>query len=223
MKTQPKVLKLVEAQCKKWHLRRKSHEHHDLHMVITISRQTGSNGHAAAHRLAEQLGLDFFGHNLIHEVAEEAHIADMIVESLDEKGRSFIDDLLASLQSDFNLTSEQYLHHLARVLGAIAEHKHAVILGRGANLLLPSATALRVRFIAPLPMRIARVMADKGLDEEKALAHIQRKENERAAYLDEHFGTDPNDPRHYDLVINDEHLPLDAAIDLIAVALRSRM
>ncbi|GAI72248.1 unnamed protein product [marine sediment metagenome] len=142
------VEKLVEEQIHKWHIMGKESKKEPLPPVITVCREPGSEGRMVARQLVEQLNLDMFGGRIIHEVAKSANMSERVVRTLDEKGRSILDEIVATLERKRHLWDHQYLSHLTKVIATIGKHGRAVILGRGANFILPSDKTLKVRVIA---------------------------------------------------------------------------
>ena len=59
-----------------------------------------------------------------------------------------------------------YVRHLIETLLTLAMHGKCIIVGRGANVVVPSETVLRVRLIAPLGERIATVCERRNLSPE---------------------------------------------------------
>ena len=97
-----------------------------------------------------------------------------------------------------------------------------VIVGRGAHFRLDPQVTLRVRVIAPLELRTARVAARDGLSRDDARAKILRIDGERIAFNKQHYGADISDPSHYDLVVNAGTLGIEGAADLSVRAFRTR-
>jgi cytidylate kinase len=190
--------------------------------VITISRQAGSEGRVVAKRIAEEIGLDLFDREIIQGVAESAHMRATVVETLDEKGVSSLEDMISAVTNERHLWSYEYLHHLMRVIGTIGKHGHAVILGRGANFILPREEIFRVRIIAPLEMRIQNVAKELGISTEEAKQLTIKTESDRKAFIRKFFNADIEDPQNYDLVINTENLDIEAAAESIKAAWRLR-
>jgi cytidylate kinase len=98
---------------------------------------------------------------------------------------------------------------------SIAQYGNAVILGRGANFILPPEAGLRVRVVAPFELRCQRLMQWKGYDEKKAGQEIAMKDKERQEFLHHHFRCKPEEPCAYDVVINTGHIGVEAATDFI--------
>jgi len=55
--------------------------------VITMSRLPGARSNALAQKLAKDLEIDLFDHEIVEEIATNAKRSQQIVESLDEQDR----------------------------------------------------------------------------------------------------------------------------------------
>ena len=161
---------------------------------MTVSRQHGAGGAEVARTLAAELGLDLFDREIIQRIAESTHLSERVVSSLDEKDRELLADWLSALSSRSYLSPMEYRYHLSRVVGAVAHHGGAVILGRGAHLILGQGEALRVLVVAPLEARVRAVMEREGLAEREARQRIVTVEADRKAFLMKHFHADFADP-----------------------------
>jgi len=184
------VEQIIEEQAHRWQLTRSEARKEERRPVIAMSRQPGALGDAVAQGLAKQLGLDLFDRELIHQMAESAQLSERVVSALDEKDRSLLTDWLTSLATDSYLSPYGYLYHLNRVVGAIARHGGAIILGRGAHLILRPGEGLRVLVVAPLEARIATMAAANGISEREAKQRIAAEEAARRAFLMKHFHAD---------------------------------
>jgi len=214
------VQQIIEDQAHRWQLSGSEGESPEKRRpVIAMSRQPGARGSEVAQHLAKRLGLDLFDQELIHQVAESAHLSERVVQSLDEKSRSLLTEWLTSLATDSYLSPYGYLYHLNRVVGAIARHGGAIILGRGAHLILQHGEALRVLVVAPLQARVALIARRDGISERDAKRKIKVAEAERRAYLMKHFHADFGDPEEFDLVVNTGLLGVEGAAEAIELTL----
>ena len=216
------VIKIIEEQVKKWQIMKVKEKKEAIFFpVITISREPGSGGRIVATELGKKLGLDVFHQEIINEIAESAQVSSRILESLDEKGLSVLDEWITSLVDKQHLWPDQYLRHLMKVIGTIGKHGSAVIVGRGANFVLPPEERIRVRIIAPLDVRVENVSSNFEVSAEDAKRHIIRTESERRAFIRKYFNADITDPINYDLVLNTGTLSIEAVADTIKSALES--
>jgi cytidylate kinase len=187
--------------------------------VVTLSREPGSGGRIVATRLAEKLGIDIIHQEVIHEMAESAHVSEQLLETLDEKGLSILEDWISSLVNKRYLWPDRYMQHLMKVIGTIGRHGRAVIVGRGANFILPPEKRFSVRIVAPQAWRINNIAKEFGLSPEDAKRRVMRTESDRRAFIRKYFNADIADPTNYDLVINTATLNVDDAVKMISSAL----
>jgi len=106
-----------------------------------------------------------------------------------------------------------------KVIGAIGEHGRAIIVGRGANFVIPPENRFRLRIVAPQNVRIANVARTFDVTTEDAKRRIIRTESDRRAFVRKYFNADIADPVNYDFVINTGALEIDKAVDAVIAAL----
>jgi cytidylate kinase len=211
---------IVEEQVKHWQMKSvPEKKEEEVISVITISREPGSGGNILAERLSEQLNFDLFYQHFIHSMAESAHVSVRLLETLDEKGVSVLEEWIDSLVDKHHLWPDQYLQHLMKILGTIGKHGRAVIVGRGANFLLPPTKRLSVRVIAPLDTRIKNVSREYDVTVEEAKTRVLKTESDRKAFIKKYFNDDIRDPLNYDLIINTGALSIDDAANAVKGAL----
>jgi cytidylate kinase len=73
--------------------------------------------------------------------------------------------------------------------------------------------------VAPIEVRVKRVMQDLKLDQETAKQEIARFDNSSRKFIKRYFKADWEDPECYDLVINTGHLSFEAAASIVVNAL----
>ncbi len=208
------VAEFIDAQVEKWKNRRKS----DL-PVITFSISPGSDGHTIARRVAEVLKFDFFDRYIVKIIAEHAHISDRVIRSIEKERLSGVQDFIVSLIDDRYLYPGIYLEHLMNVVGVIAKHGHAVIVGRGANFIIPPGEHLSVRVVAPLELRVRNIAQVYEVPIETARRRVLHRESRRAAFVRQSFHADVAEPDNYDLVINTVKCDNDAVVGAIIGAI----
>jgi len=217
---------LVEHQVRKWSTERKKVPtvvgHGRRWPVVTISREYGARGAAIGRLLSERLGFDFWDKKLVQAIAEDTGASQRVIETLDEQRKNAFGDILASFVQGRGLSSEDYFVRLGRVVQTIATHGSAVIVGRGANYLIPPASALRIRIVAPLDLRVKGLMERGGLDEKTARSELRLVESERAHFIKQAYNRDVACPQDYDLTVNTGTLEVDVAVDIAVAAYKAR-
>jgi len=191
--------------------------------AITLCMEPGSGGCFIAEQVARRLGFDFFHRDIIHKIAESARISTTVVESLEKERLSGVQDFISSLVKDQYIHPSIYLDHLMRVIGTIGKHGRAVVVGRGANFIIPVKDRFAVRVIAPLDTRIERVAQRFSVPSDAAKRRVLVRENRRRAFIRQSFNADICDPIHYDLILNTENLSIEAAVEAVIGAVMGRM
>ena len=221
MKTKSRSIELIiEEQMQRWQLMKsKKVKEKQGVSTITISREPGSGGRVVAKKLAAKLDFKVFHQEVLLEIAKRADVSDKLLATLDEKGLTVLEDCISALVYDRHLWPDEYLKHLMKVIGAIGEHGRAIIVGRGANFVVPPQNRLRLRIVAPQNVRIANVARDFDVTAEDAKRRIIRTESDRRAFIRKYFNADITDPNNYDIVINTGALEIDKAVEAVIAAL----
>jgi cytidylate kinase len=183
--------------------------------VITISKEPGAGGNLLAQNIAERLDLDIFNRDIIKEIAESAKISASVIETLEKKRLSGVEDFISSLVNKHYLYPGLYIEHLMKVVCTIAEHGQAVIVGRGANFILPPEKRFSVRMVAPLDVRIQNIARRFGVSADEAKRRVIRRESRRSAFVRQSFNEDISNPLHYDLTINTGKLNIESAVEAV--------
>jgi cytidylate kinase len=210
------IEQIIEEQVRRWQIIRTEEKKADERIsVITISREPGSGGNILAERLSKQLEFDLFYQEFIHKMAESAHVSVRLLETLDEKGASVLEEWISSLVDKRHLWPDRYLQHLMKIIGTIGKHGWAVIVGRGANFVLPPEKRLGVRVISPLETRIRNVSRAFGVTAAEARSRILKTESDRKAFIKKYFNEDIQDPLNYDVIINTQDMSIDDAVNAV--------
>lgn len=185
--------------------------------VITISRRMGSGARIVAAKLAQEIGWSLWDKELIEAVAQDARVSRRVVEAFDEKAVSEIEAFTHSVLGNHEMGNFMYLRHLTRAIASIAKLGNAIILGRGANFILPDA--LNIRIDAPDEKRIENMMKYEQLTRQEAEEKIRRSDRERHEFLVRTFGRERVEHATYDLTIWMEKFDTDGAVRIIKTAL----
>lgn len=202
--SEPLREEMIRKQIERWEQR--GHEKKDDWIrglsTITVSVEAGSGGTLIARGLAERLEFDLFDKAIVEIIADSVDISADVVRAMEKQRRFGIDDFLASCLEREYIYPGTYLKHLVNIVTAIGLHGHAVIVGRGANFILPCEERFAVRIIAPEETRVRNVADRFGISLDEARARVLNRESKRTAYVKKSFNRDIADPIHYDLVVN---------------------
>lgn len=212
-------------------------------LVVTISRQFGSNGAEVGKLVAQSSGLLYIDHEIIEGVANRLGVNSLLVEQQDEHTTGSLGHVMeavassspfnvnySSLRSLFNPAAKDkssqrsqemaYLRLTQRFIVETAAQGNAVIIGRGAQFLLQGfPRTLHIYIFAPMDVRIKNVMSSFRLGRKEAEQLIEQRDDAHDSYLRHHYGSDGRQPELYHLLINTGLFSCELAADLISQAL----
>ena len=200
--------------------------------VVTIRGRLGSGAPEVGRGVAQKLHADFVDREIIAEVAARLHLGEPDVIAKEMPPASLHGRIAAALERGFSmgagfegtylpvweipLDDTRYLEALGTLITELASGRPIVIYGRGSQFILRDhPRALHVLITAPLDVRLKRVMESLKLNEEPARREIERFDESSRQFIRKYFRTEWEDPLHYDLVINTEHLPYEAATSIV--------
>ncbi|OGR27896.1 MAG: cytidylate kinase [Desulfobacterales bacterium RIFOXYA12_FULL_46_15] len=214
------IHKLIDEQIKRWELgKHKEEPLAETRSVITISRESGSQGLELAGMLSKAMEFDLFDNEILEAMIEASRNSRVLLETLDEKKIGFVDDLVSSVVNEHHLWPDEYSKLLLKIIGTIGKHGRAVIVGRGANFVLTRINALRIRIVAPFEIRKEYIMKTRGLSAEDAKKYVISTDSNRNAFVKRYFNYNISEPSYYDMVLNTGTLSLEKAVMLVREAL----
>jgi cytidylate kinase len=202
--------------------------------VITISRQSGSEGNQIARVLCEELDYSIFEKPLMMQLA--AQLKREVTDGADQlpKARSLLERILNPFDSalepgheihkeiSFDEHSLPSVDQVSALIMAAYHHNNVVIVGRGSQVVLANKPdVLHVRIIAPLEKRIQTWMARDKLTYKDAEKRVHERDKAHVDFVKNFYDADVRNPELYDLVINTEKLSIIDAVDLIIQALHN--
>jgi len=187
--------------------------------VITISREAGALGTTVARALGERLGWPVYDHEMLDRVGKEMGLDVDMVKLIDEKPMSWLEECIVALVSQYNLSHDRYMIRLTATVRSLGEQGNCVIVGRGANFLLPRETTVNVRLVGDQKDRVAHTQRKLNLSEKEAGRWVEKTDSQRQEFIKRHFGKEVGYPLLYDLVLNTSRLSADDCTDVIIAAL----
>lgn len=214
------IHKIIDEQIKRWEMGKKEDKPIQQAVnIITISRESGSQGYEVATQLSRETGFDLFHNKIVEAMVETSKNSRVLLETLDERGMNIVDDIVSNFVNERHLWEDEYSKLLFKILTTIAEHGNAVILGRGAHCVLYQQKALRVRIVAPIKARLEHIQKSLGLNKDDAQKHMTSTDANRIAFIKRYFNSDATDPANYDLMLNTGTLSVEHAVQVIKCAI----
>jgi cytidylate kinase len=197
--------------------------HFPASLTIAVSREAGSRGGSIARRAGRKLGWQVYNQELLEYIAQEGAVKAGILETLSPDASDWITERLDQLAQEQMLSGEPTLAEITRVVLALGAQGNAVLIGRGAGCLLPPASTLHVRIIAPLTDRVAYMSQWLRLTLEEAADLVEVRDRRRADFIAVNFNRQPNNLYQYDLLLNSSLLGEELCAELIVRAAQAKL
>ena len=181
--------------------------------VVTVAMEPGSGGFLVAEALAKRLGFDLYHRNILNAIAHSAGTNSDVLDMIEKERFSKIQDFVSSLLQEQYVYSGDYFQHLTRIVNSLGITGRAVIVGRGANFILPPEKRFAIRVIAPEEVRVKNVAFHFGVSLAEAKKRIKKRENRRKTFIKNTFHKDITEAESYDLILNTARLDLQAAVE----------
>jgi cytidylate kinase len=181
--------------------------------IVAISREMGSGGYEIGAAVAKALDFEYVDRQILLQAVHahgvpEARLVDVVERRL-------------SLWERFDEEKRRYLTFLEAAYYAFAEKGNLVTASRSGPFFVRDVShALKVRIMAPVEVRVRRVMAQDKLDQKAAAAKVRSYDRELSGRIDYLFGLDWTRPENYDLVVNTKDDAWEFYTDLLVTAAR---
>jgi cytidylate kinase len=192
-------------------------------LTIAVSREAGARGTTIGGRAAAKLGWPVYNQELLEYIAQEGAFRQGMTEDTSAPTESWVQERLGELLRQQDLSRHPSIIDLARIVLTLGAQGDVVLIGRGAGCILPRASTLNVRIMAPLEDRIAYMSQWLRLTRDQAAEQVQLRDNRRAEFLATHFQRQPGDIYQYDLLLNSSLLGEDRSAELICQAARAKL
>ena len=204
--------------------------------TVCISFTHESEGEKIGQLVAAELGFRFVDDEIIFKAADHAGVEPERVAAAEQQ-QSLIDrlfELLSTAQAtveplvgaaDTKRTSAASSDELREVIRAaiheVGRRGRVVICAHGASMALAEMPGvLRVLVTAPEELRIDRLAERLMLTRAEASARVTDSDDARRDFFRNFYKVTEEQPVHYDLVLNTEHMSVDLAKRLIVTAAR---
>lgn len=205
--------------------------------VITISRQSGSEGDEIARLVCERLGYQRFDKNVMTQLGQEMGMDAAMVDraaNIRPSAKGLLERWFGNYpnpQTDpsgwtFQARSDARVGisvaHLRDLIEAGYRKGNVVIVGRGGMAALQDKPdVLHVRIIAPKELRIKRRQKREGLTAEEAERQVSWRDVTDVEWIKRYFDLDAHEPGLFDLIINTRKVTCELAADMIVDALKA--
>ena len=218
------VQEIIDQQLRRWELEKSMRvierpiARGRQHPVITVSRERGSGGSIVAARVASRFQYTLLDRDIVDRICASTGTIRRVVETLDEHTKPQVTSFVESLLGSGYMDATDYARHLLQVIASFAELGGVVVVGRGANFVVGPDRGFHVRLVAPLEVRVRRIMDRDHLSQRDAQRLVETCDHDREQFIRKLYHRDINDPAGYDLVVNTGRLSAEVTDHVIALA-----
>lgn len=176
--------------------------------IITISRGSYSRGKEIAERVAQELGYECIGRDVLIEASEQFNVPEIkLVRAIHDA---------PSILNTFTYGKEKYIAYIQSALLKHLQRDNIVYHGLAGHFFLKGVShVLKVRIIADMEERIQEEMKREGIPEKDAVRILKSDDKERRKWSQHLYGIDTSDPSLYDLLLHIRKIRVNDAVDII--------
>lgn len=184
-----------------------------MNKIITISREFGSGGKEIAKRLSDELGYAYYDSEIVKMLVNETGMSEEYINNISEKGIypnafQFAKSFMGYQKIQSNQT--EFLVAQTKILRKIAEKGNAIIVGRGANVILDEFNPMNIFVYANMESKIKRCKEKKVEEENYSDKELEKKikeiDKQRMKYTELISDLEWGKKENYDLCINTSYI-----------------
>ena len=186
-----------------------------MNTIITIAREYGSGGRIIAHKLAEQLGYEFYDEELIEMAANKIGFSEEYVkENEEQKNFSFLSNFY-SIPGELPVSDQIFIAE-SNAIREAAEKSNCIIVGRCACFILRDRpNVVRVFMHAPKAYRLEQAAKMKSLPPKELEKFVDKTNRQRREYSEFYTGEKWDDAHNYDLCLDASKLGYEKCVQII--------
>lgn len=188
-------------------------------VIITISRQFGSNGREIGRQLAEYLDIGYYNKEIMEVIANDFGIDPDFFreENRNEQGLfSVAGRHKLSAITELSVNSEVY-EKACELIQGISQRESAVIVGRCADYILKDhPNTIKLFIYSDLETRINWSISEYKVPARKARKFVHDKDERRAGFYEFYTGQKWGASSNYDMMINTSSMKTDDIIKMLS-------
>lgn len=212
----------MEAMLQAWYKQQQRVDQSKPAPCITLTREFGCDAYALAEALRKRLNARTKGEPWVvvgREVIDEvAKLSGFTTEQIDKS-----QDTPAALKAIFSMFLDrssaeetEVFAHMRRVIRGFAKRGNCIIVGRGAPHVTQDLTnCVHLRLVAPMEYRIANISRKYGMNPVEARDHVERLQEQRAAFVQRFVGEKTENPARYHLMMNNARMDAEGLALLV--------
>ncbi len=194
-------------------------------LIISISREFGSDGYAIGQLLAKRLGVEFYDKQLVKMEAEESGLSEAFIEAHEqEMSRGIVYDFLTASYAMYNdalSPMETLFAAQTRIIRRIAaESESCVIVGRCSDYILYNdPNSFRIFIHANPAYRTENIAKRHNVSAAKAKQEIEKTDAARARHYENFTGREWGNTKYFNLAVDSGVFGAEGSVELILSAI----
>lgn len=194
-------------------------------LIISISREFGSDGYAIGQLLAKKLGVEFYDKQLVKMEAEESGLSESFIEAHEqEMSRGIVYDFLTASYAMYNEAlspMEMLFAAQTKIIRRIAaESESCVIVGRCSDYILYNdPNSFRIFIHAHPDYRTENIAKRHGVSLAKAKSEIEKTDAARARHYENFTGREWGNTKYFNLAVDSGVFGAEGSVELILSAI----
>lgn len=176
--------------------------------IITISQDAYSRGEDISKKVAEKLGYECIGPELIQHACESLAFPYVKIHKALYDSPTFLEHIGSKRDRTLALFRAIFYEYMSR--DNIVYHGLA-----GHIFMADIPNIIKIRVLTDFDERVRDAMRQGNLSFEKAEKKLNQTDKERTKWTRYLYGKDNRDPRLYDLYLNLQYINIDAAVAII--------
>ena len=193
-------------------------------VVITISRQYGSNGREIGRKLAENLNISYYNKEIMTQIAKDMGLETDFFTDKNEM-LSFESRGVFGMKNMMELSVNSKVQDKAKeFIQSIANQENAVIVGRCADYFLKDYdNVISIFFYSDMEQRLKCSIQEYNVPVKQAKKIIEQKDKQRSLFYEFYTNQKWSDPKNYTLMINTSKMTTDEIVELLASYYNQKM
>ena len=185
-------------------------------VIITISREHGSQGKYIGNLIANKLGIPYYYKEMTALAAQKSGLDKEFVSKINQSGNIMHDLYLSSSPVQYAIDAQD------KAIRMIADQGSCVLVGRAADYVLKDyENVIKIFIHAPKEYRVKNIMEMYNDSEKDAVKNIEKSDKNRASYYSIISGQTWGNVKNYDLCI-DSSIGKEQTAEIICEYIRKK-
>ena len=185
-------------------------------VIITISREHGSQGKYIGNLIANKLGIPYYYKEMTALAAQKSGLDKEFVSKINQSGNLMHDLYLSSSPVQYAIDAQD------KAIRMIADQGSCVLVGRAADYVLKDyENVIKIFIHAPKEYRVKNIMEMYNDSEKDAVKNIEKSDKNRASYYSIISGQTWGNVKNYDLCI-DSSIGKEQTAEIICEYIRKK-